>query len=168
MDDIRNTRPWFWILVAALAAVAIVALVIAISANNESVDQKQVVAEATAQIKEEVSGLNTAVEAAGEFQEESDELAAQDRKRIKREVSAAVAGGEEELQKLRRRVSSLEEEVTGSGAAVEKLTKSNAKLTSEQEALKKSNADFTAGQEEVEAEVAELEKQLTKLEKRGE
>jgi hypothetical protein len=40
VDDIRSTRPWFWILVAALAAVAIVDLVIAISANNESVDQK--------------------------------------------------------------------------------------------------------------------------------
>jgi chromosome segregation ATPase len=168
MDDIRNTRPWFWILVAALAAVAIVALVIAISANNESVDQKQVVAEATAQIKEEVSGLNTAVEAAGEFQEESDQLAAQDRKRIKREVNAAVAGGEKELQKLKRRVSSLEEEVTTVATEGEKLKKSNSHLTAGQEALKKSNADFTAGQEELEAEVAELEKQLTRLEKRVE
>lgn len=168
MDDIRETRPWFWILVAALAAVAIVALVIAISASNESIDQKQVVAEATAQIKEEVSGLNTAIEAAGEFQEESDKLAAQDRKRIKREVNAAVAGGEEELQRLRRRVSSLEEEVEAGGAEVEKLTKGNSRLTSEQEALKKSNADLTAGQEELEAEVAELDKRLTKLQSSAE
>ncbi len=36
MDSIRDTRPWFWILVAALAVVAIGALVIAISASNET------------------------------------------------------------------------------------------------------------------------------------
>jgi chromosome segregation ATPase len=166
MDDIRSTRPWFWILIAALAAVAIVALVIAISANNESIDQKQVVAEATAQIKEEVSGLNTAVEAANEFQEESDELAAQDRKQIKREVDAAVVGGEKELQKLRKRVAGLEEEVGAGAAEVEKLTTSNSKLASGQQALKKSNADLTAGQEELAAEVAELEEQVAKLQKR--
>jgi chromosome segregation ATPase len=164
MDDIRTTRPWFWILIAALAAVAIVALVIAISANNESIDQKQVVSEATGQIKEEVSGLNTAIEAAGEFQEESDELAAQDRKQIKRQVNAAVAGGEKDLQKLKRRVAALEEEATAATTEGEKLKKSNANLTAGQEALKKSNAEFVAGSEELEAEVAELEKQLTKLE----
>jgi uncharacterized phage infection (PIP) family protein YhgE len=155
MDDIRSTRPWFWILIAALAAVAIVALVIAISANKESVDQKQVVAEATAQIKEEVSGLNTAVEAAGEFQEESDELAAQDRKRIKREVNAAVAGGEKDLQRLKRRVASLEGEVTAVTAEGEKLKKGNTNLATGQEKLAKSNAELVAGAEELEAEVTE-------------
>jgi hypothetical protein len=94
-DDIRD-KPWFWILVVLLAAVAIVALLIAISANNKSVDQ-----------------------------EESDQLAAQGRKQINREVGAAVAGGEEQLQKLKKHVSSLEEEVTGGAAEVEKLTKGN-------------------------------------------
>jgi hypothetical protein len=39
-----HPRPaWFWILVAILGAVAVVALVIAISASHEGVDQKQVV-----------------------------------------------------------------------------------------------------------------------------
>ena len=38
--EIREMRPWFWILVAALAVVAIGGLVLAISASNESVDQK--------------------------------------------------------------------------------------------------------------------------------
>jgi predicted nucleic acid-binding Zn-ribbon protein len=165
MDSVRDTRPWFWILIAALAAVAIIALVIAISANNESVDQKQVVAEATAQIKEEVSGLNTAVEAANEFQEESDELAAKDRKRIKREVKTAVAGGQKELQKLKRRVSSLESEVTTVAAGEKKLKKSNSELTAE---LKKNRSDLTEELEELEAEVTELDEQVTGLEKQVE
>jgi predicted nucleic acid-binding Zn-ribbon protein len=163
MDDIRDTRPWFWILVAALAAVAVVALVIAISANNESVDQKQVVAEATAQVKEEVSGLDTAVAAANEFQAESDQLAAQDRKRIKREVNAAVAGGEKELLKLKKRVSSLESEIHVVTEAQEKLTKSNSKLSAE---LRETNSNLTIGLEDVEAEIAELDQQVTKLQKR--
>jgi chromosome segregation ATPase len=168
MDDIRRTRPWFWILVAALAAVAIVALVIAISANNESVDQKQVVSEATGQIKEEVSGLNTAVEAANEFQEESDELAAQDREQIKREVKAAVAGGEEELQKLKRRVGSLEAEATAGAEQVKKLTKSNSELTAGVEGLRESNAELDAEGEELKVEVAELDKEVTKLQNQAE
>jgi chromosome segregation ATPase len=168
MDDIRDTRPWFWILLAALAAVAIVALVIAISANNESVDQKQVVAEATAQIKEEVSGLNTAVEAANEFQSESDELAAQDRKRIKREVNVAVAGGEKELRKLKKRVSSLESDVTTATSEGQKLKTSNANLTAGQEKLTKSNTNLRVGQEDLEVEVAELDKQVTRLQNRVE
>jgi chromosome segregation ATPase len=153
MEDIRNTRPWFWILVAALAAVAVVALVIAISASNESVDQKKLVNEATEQVKEEVSGLDQAVEAANEFQEESDQLAAKDRKRIKREVNAAVAGGEAELTKLKKRVASLESSVTDNA--------------SEDEKLRKSVSNLSAGQEDLEAEVVELEKRVNRLEKQG-
>jgi predicted nucleic acid-binding Zn-ribbon protein len=168
MDDIRDTRPWFWILLAALAAVAIVALVIAISASNEGVDQKQAVNEATAQIKEEVSGLNTGLEAANEFQEESDELAAQDRKRIKREVNAAVAGGEGELRKLKKRVASLEGDIETIAAEGEKLRKSNANLLAGQERLTKSNSNLRAGQEDLEAEVAEFDKQVTRLQKQVE
>ena len=150
MEDIRDTRPWFWILVAALAVVAIVALVIAISANNESVDQKKVVNEATAQIKEEVAGLNGAIEAAEQFQEESDQLARQDQKRIKRQVNQAVAGGEQELTKLKNRVGSLEREVTA--------------VHGDEEKLQKSVSDLGAGQKELEAEVAELEKRVKRLE----
>ena len=97
MEDIRDTRPWFWILIVGVLAVAVVALVLAISANNESVDEKKVVNDAVAQVREEVAGLNGAIEAANEFQEESDKLAARDRKRMKHEVNAAVAGGETQL-----------------------------------------------------------------------
>lgn len=154
MDDIRNTRPWFWILVAVLAVVAIVALVIAISASNETVDQKKLVSEATEQVKEEVSGLDEAVEAANEFQEERDLLAAQDRKRIQREVSEAVEGGEGEFKKLKGRVGSLETSVADNTAEVEKL--------------QKNMSDLSAGQKDLEAEVVKLEKRVDQLEKQVE
>ncbi len=151
MEDIRDTRPWFWILIAALAAVAIVALVIAISANNQSIDQKKVVNEATAQIKDEVAGLDGAIKAAEQFQEESDELAKRDQQQIKRQVNSAVAGGEKELTKLKKRVSSLETEMTA--------------VQADNEKLKKSDSSLTEGQKELEAEVAELEKRVNRLEK---
>lgn len=151
MDDIRDTRPWFWILIAIVFAVAVVGLVIAISANNSSVNEKKLVDDATAQVKEEVAGLNGAIKAADEFQEESDKLAAEDRKRIKREVNAAVAGGERELQKLKSRTKSLEGEVTES--------------TTQNANLKKSVANLEVGEEDLEAEIAELDEEVTKLKK---
>ena len=154
MDDIRDTRPWFWILIAALAAVAIVALVIAISASNESVDEKKVVDDATAQIKEEVAGLNGAIKTAEEIQEENDELAKEDQQRIRRQVNQAVAGGEAELTKLKKRVSSLETRI---GAA-----------EAEDERLKRGVANLDTGQEAVEAETEDLDKRVARLEKRVE
>lgn len=151
MDDIRDTRPWFWILIAIVFAVAVVGLVIAISANNSSVDEQKIVNEATAEVKEEVAGLNGAIEAADEFQEESDKLAAEDRKRIKREVNAAVAGGEQQLSKLKSRTKSLETQVAQS-------SKQNANL-------KQSVENLEVGEEDLEAEIAELDQELTKLKK---
>jgi chromosome segregation ATPase len=152
MDDIRDTRPWFWILIAIVFAVAVVGLVIAISANNSSINEKKVVNDATAEIKEEVSGLNGAIKAADEFQEESDKLAAEDRKRIKREVNAAVAGGETELNKLKSRTKSLEAQMAES-----KTQNAN---------LKKSVENLEVGEEDLEAEIAELDEEVTKLKKR--
>ncbi|HSS34601.1 MAG TPA: hypothetical protein VLL27_15115 [Solirubrobacterales bacterium] len=151
MDDIRDTRPWFWILIAIVFAVAVVGLVIAISANNSSVNEKKLVDDATAQVKEEVAGLNGAIKAADEFQEESDQLAAEDRKRIKREVNAAVAGGEQQLKKLKSRTKSLEGEV--------------AESTTQNANLKKSVANLEVGEEDLEAEIAELDEEVTKLKK---
>lgn len=151
MDDIRDTRPWFWILIAIVFAVAVVGLVIAISANNSSVNEKKLVDDATAQVKEEVAGLNGAIKAADEFQEESDQLAAEDRKRIKREVNAAVAGGEQQLKKLKSRTKSLEGEVAES-----KTQNAN---------LKKSVENLEVGEEDLEAEIAELDEEVTKLKK---
>ncbi len=152
MDDIRDTRPWFWILIALVFAVAVVGLVVAISANNSSVDEKKLVNDATAEIREELKGLHGALEAADEFQEESDQLAAEDRKRIKREVNAAVAGGEKEVKKLKSRTKSLEAEMAES-------TAQNAKL-------KKRVAGLEVGEEDLEAEISELDAEVTKLKKR--
>jgi chromosome segregation ATPase len=153
MDDIRDTRPWFWILIAFVFAVSVVGLVIAISANNSSVDEKKVVNDATAEVKEELKGLNGALKAADEFQEESDQLASEDRKRIKREVNAAVAGGEKELNKLKSRTKSLEAEMAES-----KTQNAN---------LKKSVEDLEIGEEDLEAEISELDTEVTKLKKRA-
>jgi chromosome segregation ATPase len=149
MDEIRDTRPWFWILIGAVAAVAVVGLVIAISANNSSIDEKKVVNDATAEIKAELAGLNGALKAADEFQEETQKLAAQDRKRIKKAVNSAVAAGEKRLDKLDARVASLEGELAESQSQDAKLTKSVENLE--------------VGEENLEAEIAELEKELDKL-----
>ncbi len=154
MDDIRDTRPWFWILIAALAILGIVALVVAISASNESINQKKVVDEATAQIKEELTGLNGAIEAAEEFQEEADQLSKEDQRRIKNQVNAAVADGEKELTKVKSRVGSLESEMTAVQKQDEELKKSVSTLGSDQKALEK--------------ELVELEKRVNKLENQGE
>lgn len=153
MDDIRDTRPWFWILITIVAAIAIVGLVIAISANNSSVNEKKIVNEATAEVKQELAGLHGALEAANEFQEESDQLAAQDRKRIKKAVNDAVAGGEKRLNRLGSRVAGLESEAT--------------KSASESEKLKRQVANLNVGEENLEAEIAELEERVDKLERSG-
>jgi chromosome segregation ATPase len=152
--EIRETRPWFWILVAALAVVAIGGLVLAIAASNESVDQKAVADEATEQIKGEVSGLNEAVEAADEIQAESDESAAADRKRIKRAVEKATAQGEAELDKLKKRVRTVEGESESLVTADKKLERSVTGLSKSDESL--------------EAEVEELGSQVAKLERKSE
>jgi DNA repair exonuclease SbcCD ATPase subunit len=153
MENVRDTRPWFWILIAIVFAVAVAGLVIAISANNSSVDEKKIVNEATAEIKEEVAGLNGAIKAADELQEESDKRAAEDRRRIKREVGAAVSGGEEQLNKLKARTKSLEAEM--------------AESKSRDANLRKSVENLEAGEEDLEAEVAELDEELAKLKKQA-
>ena len=80
--------------IAILFAIAVVALIIAISANNNSVDEKKIVKDAKAEIEKELAGLHGAIEAANEFQEESDEFAQQDRARIRRAVAAEVETAE--------------------------------------------------------------------------
>jgi chromosome segregation ATPase len=159
--EIREMRPWFWILVAALAIVAIGGLVLAISASNEGVDQKAAVDEATEQIQGEVTGLNEAVEAANEIQAESDESAAADRKRIKRDVEKATADGEAELNKLKKRVRAVEGESESLAAADEKLERSVTGLSKGHEGLEDEV-------EELESEVEELGAQVAKLEKKSE
>jgi chromosome segregation ATPase len=134
VEDIRDTRPWFWALIALLLAVAVVGLVLAISAKNSSVDEKKVVQDATAQVKEELSGLNGALKAANEFQTEENRAAARDRARIKRAVAAAVAGAKGKLHKLNARVASLESQASEGQAETAKLRKRVATLAEAQEA----------------------------------
>jgi chromosome segregation ATPase len=159
--EIRETRPWFWVLVAALAVVAIGGLVLAIAAGNEGVDQKAAVDEATEQIQGEVAGLNEAVEAANEIQAETDESAAADRKRIKRDVETATADGEAELNKLKKRVRAVEGESESLAATDQKLERSVSNLT-------KSGENLEAQIEEMEAEVQGLALQPARSEKKSE
>jgi TolA-binding protein len=135
MDDIRDTRPWFWILIAILFAISVVGLIIAISANSSSVDEKKVVKEAKAEVEEELSGLHGAIEAANEFQEESDQLARRDSARIKREVNAAIAGGEEQLKRVTNRVARLEKEQNEIRGQSSDLQKEVTALTEDVETL---------------------------------
>jgi chromosome segregation ATPase len=109
--EIREARPWFWILFALVLVVAVVGLVLAISAKNNSVDENKIVDEATAEIKEELKGLNGAIEAADEFQEESDKQAAEDRREIKSAIEEAEAGTKKRLNGLTNRVEGLETDV---------------------------------------------------------
>jgi chromosome segregation ATPase len=134
-DDIRDTRPWFWVLILIVLGVAAAGLIVAISAKNSNVDEKKVVNEATAQIKEELSGLNGALKAADELQKEQSKEAARARARIKRAVVEAQTGAEVRLRKLNKRVASLEDEMTGVQGRNTKLRKNVAKLYQEQEAL---------------------------------
>jgi peptidoglycan hydrolase CwlO-like protein len=143
MDDIRDTRPWFWILIAILFAIAVVGLIIAISANNSSVNEKKIVKEATAEVEGEVAGLHGAIAAANEFQEESDQLANQDRARIRRAVSTEVSGVNKKIKKLNNRVAALEtgqDEVKGDTA---QLRKEVVSLTQDVEGLEEEASALT-------------------------
>ena len=135
MEDSSGNSKWLWILGAGAMVVAIVGLVLAISAKNSAVDSDQVVNEATGQIKEELSGLNGAVKASEEIQNEHQAQAARDRARIKREVNAAVKGGESSLGKLNAEVKELQAEAGDSTQSFESLGKEVDTLTSEQEDL---------------------------------
>ena len=144
--EIREARPWFWILFLLVFAVAAVGLVLAISAKNSSVDENKVVEEATAEIKEELKGLNGAIEAADEFQEETDKRAAKDRAQVKAAIEAAEAGTKKRLRGLSNRVEGLEGEV-------EKLTGTSSNQAKQIEEL-------IADQETTEAELTRINQRL--------
>jgi len=144
--DIREARPWFWILILVVFAVGAVGLVLAISAQNSSVDEDQVVKEAKAEIKEELDGLNGAIEAADEFQEESDKQAAKERKRIEKAVEEAEAGAQKRMRGLTNRVKALEGET-------EDLAANDTKQAEQIE-------DLEADQETVSAELERINKRL--------
>jgi uncharacterized protein YoxC len=151
--DIREARPWFWILFLVVFAIAAVGLVLAIAAKNSSVDEKKLVKEATAEVREELDGLNGAIEAADEFQEESDRQASRDRARVERAVEEAESGVKKRLRGLTNRVEGLEEET-------ENLTGRNSKQTEEIEGLEE-------GQEEFEAELTRINQRLRAITAEG-
>lgn len=148
MEDLSGNSKWLWILGAGALVVAIVGLVLAISAKNSAVSSDQVVNEATAQIKEEVSGLGGVIKASKELQNRDQAQAARDRARIKHEVNVAVRGGEKSLGKLDTEVKELQTEAADSTQSVAGMEKEIANLTS--------------GQEDLQAEVNKLKERLNK------
>jgi chromosome segregation ATPase len=148
MEDSSGTSKWLWILGAGALVVAIVGLVLAISAKNSAVDSDQVVNEATAQIKEEVSGLGGAIKAGKELQNRQQAQAARDRARIKREVNAAVKGGEHSLGKLNTEVKELRTEAADSTQSVA--------------GMEKEIAELNTGQEDLQTQVNKLKERLNK------
>jgi len=151
--EIREARPWFWILFALVLAVAVVGVVLAISAKNSSVDENKIVDEATAEIRAELKGLNGAIEAADEFQEESDKQAAKDRREIKAAIEEAEAGTKQRLNGLTNRVEGLEGEV-------EALQGTNGKQANQIEEL-------VEDQETTEAELARINQRLRNITANG-
>ena len=151
--DIREARPWFWILFLVVFAVAVVGLVLAISAKNSSVDENEVVKEATAEIRKELDGLNGAIEAADEFQEESDKQAAQDRARVEKAIADAEAGTKKRMRNLTGRIESLEDEA-------EKLAGANGKQAKQIEEL-------VEDQETTEAELSRINQRLRTITANG-
>lgn len=135
MDDIRDTRPWFWILIAILFAIAVVGLIIAISANNNSVNEKKIVKEAKEEVEEELAGLHGAIEAANEFQEESEQLATKDRARIRRAVAAEAGDVNQKLKRTTNRVATLEKNQQETRGDTNQLRQEVVALTQDVEAL---------------------------------
>lgn len=148
MEDSSGISKWIWISGAGIAVIAIAGLVLAISAKNSAISSDDVVNEATAQIKEELSGLNGAIKASEELQNEQQAQAARDRTRIKREVNKAVEGGEHSLGKLEGEVKELQAEASDS--------------TKSFEALESEVADLTTGQESLQNQVNHLKERMNK------
>ncbi len=135
MEDLSGNSKWLWILGAGALVIAIVGLVLAISAKNSAVDTDQVVSEATGQLKEELSGLNGAIKASEELQNEQQQQSARDRKRINRQVDAAVQDTEKRLNKINSEVKELQVEAADSTESFAALEKEVDELRSEQRSL---------------------------------
>jgi len=149
MYDIRDTRPWFWILILIVLGVAVAGLAVAISAQDSSVDEQQLVDEASKQVKAELSDLSGALKAADRLQERSSREAAKARARIKRTLEKAEANAKGTFNKLAKKVASLE-------AQVEKFQATDTKL-------KKNVAALNQGQVNQAAEMEELKRRLNRF-----
>ena len=153
MDDSRGNSTWLWVLGVIALMVAVVGLVIAISANNSSVDEDKVVNEAKAELKDEITGLNGALRAGHEAQQLVNRSAARDRVQIKRAVNRAVAGGEGSIGSLENQTAALRKRTAA-------LEAQNKELTGTVAALGKDQA-------EIEAELTAAERRLRQLSRNG-
>ena len=144
-----NSNVLVWILGGLVLVAAVTALIIAVSANDNSVNEDQVVKETKEQLKGELAGLGGAIAASKKASDVADRQAARDRRRIKRQVTVAVAGGEKQLDHLSAEAKELLSQMTA-------LEKQNRKLKSEV-------TNLTTGQEELEAEVTRLNKRVRNL-----
>ncbi len=146
MENSNGESLWPWILGGIALIVAIVGVVLAISANDSSTNDKKAINAAAGEIEEQLSGVAGA-QAAGEAKsDQAARLAKQDRARIKRTVNRAIAGGEKELDTVQGEVRQLQAEST-------ELEKSNAGLKGEV-------SDLSSETEDLEAEVAKLKQRV--------
>jgi chromosome segregation ATPase len=150
METSSGNSLWPWIIGGLGLVVGIVALVIAISANNNSTSDKSLVNETAQQVQEEISGVGGAVSEASETAAAGQRQAARDRARIRREVKLAVHRASAEF---------------------ESVNTTNADLNAELKKLKKQVAGREAkasedakAAESLEREVASLKKRVSRLE----
>jgi peptidoglycan hydrolase CwlO-like protein len=150
METSSGNSLWPWIIGGLGLVVGIVALVIAISANNNSTSDKSLVNETAAQVQEEISGVGGAVSEASETAAAGQHQAARGRARIRREVRVAVHRASAEFESVNTSNADLD-------ADVKKLRKqlagTNAKAAEEIKAV-----------EGLEREVASLKKRVSRLE----
>jgi FtsZ-binding cell division protein ZapB len=146
METSSGESLWPWIIGGIALIVAIVGVVLAISANDSSTNDKKAINAAAGEIEEQLSGVAGA-QAAGEAKsDQAERLARQDRKRIKRTVNRAVAGGEKQLDAVQGEVRRLQTEST-------ELKKGEASLRGEV-------SNLSAETEDLEAEVAKLKQRV--------
>jgi chromosome segregation ATPase len=134
MEDLAYSR-WPWVFGALIAIVAVAGLVLAISAKNSAVDTDQVVNEATAQVRGELSGLGGALKTAKQLQRREAAQAARDRARISRAIATAVQGSRKQIGKLNSEVKTLNGEAATTKSDISNLQTSNARLTERQQEL---------------------------------
>jgi predicted RNase H-like nuclease (RuvC/YqgF family) len=150
MEAPDGTSLWPWILGGLGLVVGVVALVIAISANNDSTDNNKLVNETAAQVREEISGVGGAVAEADESAAERNREEARDRARMKREISRQVKAAQGEFESLNTNSKGLRDEVV-------KLKKDVAQAES------KARAEAETA-ESLGREVKSLDKRVSRLE----
>lgn len=150
METLSGNSLWPWILGGLGLVVGIVALVIAISANNNSTDDKSLVDETAQQVREEISGVGGALSEQSETTAADERLAARDRARIRHEVRVAVHRAQGEFESVNTTNADL-------AAEVKKLEKQLAGTRAQA-------AEEAETVEALAAELAKVEKRLARLE----